>query len=317
MAFKVRGFEVAVNKETGELWDAKIPIRANKGSASYDFFAAEDVYIPSIWGPLLTRMFIKHIEPHNSESHETHAVYLRKTCKGWTKEKKDAVKLDVKSRFAPIVIHTGIKAYMGEDEVLCLYNRNSGPKNIGIILANGVEVVDGTYYCNEVNDGEVVFAYYNFFPFTIKIKKGAKIGQGIFQKILRADNDNLEPSNEEPEVYDGEFTPQNRLEKGLYTIGKEGSKFMSKLGSKLETAINVAGEQFQEGLAKVKEANEAKEQTQSGVFDLGERGNVDFGKQFTSPKFDNLGTPVEGIDSGLEDDGFEDIDEDWDEHEEQ
>ena len=35
-----------------------------------------------------------------------------------------------------------------------------------------------------------MFAFYNFFPFDITIKKGDSIGQGYFQKFLIADDDN-------------------------------------------------------------------------------------------------------------------------------
>jgi dUTP pyrophosphatase len=34
-----------------------------------------------------------------------------------------------------------------------------------------------------------MFAFYNFMPFSVEIKKGEKIGQGIFTKYLKADND--------------------------------------------------------------------------------------------------------------------------------
>ena len=33
-----------------------------------------------------------------------------------------------------------------------------------------------------------MFAFYNFLPFDVTIKKGDKIGQGVFQKFLRPDN---------------------------------------------------------------------------------------------------------------------------------
>ena len=89
----------------------------------------------------------------------------------------------------PVLIKTGIKAYMEDDEVLYLYNRSSNPKKRGLILANSVGVVDKDYYGNPDNDGHIMFAFYNIKDEDCVIKKGDCIGQGVFQKYLVADND--------------------------------------------------------------------------------------------------------------------------------
>ena len=74
---------------------------------------------------------------------------------------------------------------MEEDEVLELYNRSSSPKKLGLILANGVGVVDADYYGNVDNDGEIMFAFFNIKPWDVTIKVGDRIGQGVFKKFLR------------------------------------------------------------------------------------------------------------------------------------
>ena len=79
---------------------------------------------------------------------------------------------------------------MADDEVLYLYNRSSNPMKKGLVLANSVGIIDSDYYGNPDNDGHIMFAFYNFMPFSIKISKGEKIGQGIFSKFLKADGDN-------------------------------------------------------------------------------------------------------------------------------
>ncbi len=89
----------------------------------------------------------------------------------------------------PILIPTGIKAYMEDDEVLYLYNRSSNPKKKGLILANSVGVIDKDYYNNPDNDGHIMFAFYNVKENDILIKKGEAIGQGVFMKYLLADGD--------------------------------------------------------------------------------------------------------------------------------
>ena len=58
-----------------------------------------------------------------------------------------------------------------------------------MILANSIGVVESDYYENEDNDGHIMFAYYNFFPVDVTIKKHEAAGQGFFQKFLVADDD--------------------------------------------------------------------------------------------------------------------------------
>lgn len=86
----------------------------------------------------------------------------------------------------PTFVHTGIKAYMNNNEVLHLYNRSGNAKR-GLVLANSVGVIDSDYYNNESNDGEIMFAFYNFSGKSIEIKAGERIGQGEFSDFYRAD----------------------------------------------------------------------------------------------------------------------------------
>ncbi len=102
---------------------------------------------------------------------------------------EDTVIPSFKKGMAPTLIKTGLKAYMEDDEVLMLYNRSSNPKKKGLILANSVGVIDKDYYGNPDNDGHIMFAFYNVFPFDITIKKHDVIGQAFFQNFLVADND--------------------------------------------------------------------------------------------------------------------------------
>lgn len=89
----------------------------------------------------------------------------------------------------PTLVPTGLKAYMQDDEMLCLYNRSSNPKKKGLVLANSVGIVDKDYYGNSDNDGHIMYAFWNFKDEDIKVEKGERIGQAIFQKYLVADND--------------------------------------------------------------------------------------------------------------------------------
>ena len=87
------------------------------------------------------------------------------------------------------LIPTGIKAKFPNDEVLLLFNRSSNPKKKGLIIPNGVGVIDADYYNNPDNDGAFSYAFYNYFTEPLEIKKGEVIGQAIFRKFLITDDD--------------------------------------------------------------------------------------------------------------------------------
>lgn len=173
----MRGFEFAREMINGEPFvenneevrayeKAEIPEYQTKRSAGADFFAAEDVEVPSIWKNIPALLTV--LGPFNKVNY------------AYTNENAEQ-----KKGFAPTLIHTGIKASMEADEVLYLYNRSSNPKKKGLILANGVGVIDADYYNNPDNDGEIMFAFYNILPWNVTIKQGERIGQGVFAKYLR------------------------------------------------------------------------------------------------------------------------------------
>ena len=89
----------------------------------------------------------------------------------------------------PTLIKTGLKAYFEKDEFLALVNRSSNPIKKGLVLANSIGIVDSDYYNNENNEGHIMFAYYNFSKEDVVIKKGDRIGQGIFLNFLVTNDD--------------------------------------------------------------------------------------------------------------------------------
>lgn len=149
-----RGFEVVSAFKDQNI---QLPQRATENAAGYDFEAAEDIVIPAVWKQLI----------HHFVSNKTADEKLVK----------------------PVLVATGIKSYMGEDEYLQLANRSSNPLKRFLVLSNGVGVIDSDYYNNPDNEGHIMFQFSNFGLTDVKIKKGERIGQGIFLPFLKADND--------------------------------------------------------------------------------------------------------------------------------
>ena len=166
---KVRGFEVAKGFEEKEI---NLPVRATKNAAGYDFECAEDITIQPIWNNVL-KLFMRVIKTNRTISD---MLQLEEWQKG----------------LKPTLVKTGVKAYMQGYEALFLYNRSSNPLKKFLFLGNGVGVVDADYYENPDNDGHIMFQFINFGLFPVTIKKGERIGQGVFADFYVADNDKAE-----------------------------------------------------------------------------------------------------------------------------
>lgn len=165
MLSRIRGFEITKGYEDKGI---NLPIQMTMNAAGYDFEAAEDIVIPSIF-----------------------KQFMRFAKKQVTRQRNQ--KLDIR----PTKIPTGIKVYMPEDEFLGLYNRSSNPLNFFLIMANGVAVIDSDYYNNKKTDGHIHFQFYNLSFFDRRIKKGDRIGQGVFHKYLKADKGAARESGKE------------------------------------------------------------------------------------------------------------------------
>lgn len=90
------------------------------------------------------------------------------------------------------LVKTGVKVKMNNDEYLELVNRSSNPIKKGLILINGVGIIDADYYNNESNEGEMAFALYNITDNPVVLEVGDKIGQAIFHKYYITEDDNAE-----------------------------------------------------------------------------------------------------------------------------
>lgn len=160
-----RGFQVVSTKKDQGL---HLPQRQTSQAAGYDFEASEDFVLPSIWkGNFLKALW--HL--HHAQALSADELMAADKC------------------LKPYLVPTGIKAYMQPGEYLLLANRSSGPLKRRLILPNGVGIVDADYYNNDANEGEIFFQLINYGLTDYHIKKGERIGQGIFMSYLTADDE--------------------------------------------------------------------------------------------------------------------------------
>lgn len=157
-----RGFKiVSAYKNQG----LHVPYRTTKQAAGYDFEAAEDFTLPSIWKLNFIKVLwqLRHGETTPATDLDAATKVLR-----------------------PFLVPTGIKAYMNDGEYLLIANRSSNPLKRNLILPNGIGVIDADYYDNPNNEGAIYVQLINMGIRDVHIKKGERIAQGIFTPYLTA-----------------------------------------------------------------------------------------------------------------------------------
>ena len=220
---KTRGFKVVKGYENKGI---NLPKRQTLNAAGYDFEASEDIVVPSIvnclaeisgvtdhYANIATQILdsmeddsiLEKLEMYNykvqhmqkaedlflSEELQNEYIEIIKEILGEDDSKQFTKYFDVLEKGTkPTLIPTGVKAYMLEDEKLDLYNRSSGPIKNKLVMTNGVGLIDSDYYENESNDGEIFLQFINYGKADLLIKKGDRIGQGVFTKFLKVDDDN-------------------------------------------------------------------------------------------------------------------------------
>jgi dUTP pyrophosphatase len=82
------------------------------------------------------------------------------------------------------LVPTGVKATFPTNEVLYIIARSSLPVKFGLMLPNGVGVIDADYYNNPRNEGEIFVMLYNFTEYAVTIPQGERIAQAIFSPFF-------------------------------------------------------------------------------------------------------------------------------------
>ena len=90
------------------------------------------------------------------------------------------------------LIPTGVKCYLKNwtRSWLMLALRSSAPRKKGLMLANGVGVIDADYVDNEDNEGHIMIQVYNFTDKAVTVAEGERIAQGIVMPMMTLQEDN-------------------------------------------------------------------------------------------------------------------------------
>ena len=153
--------------------DIQLPTRSTQISAGYDFYVAEDTYVPP---------------------YEQHLMNLMRDDIGAPKDNivslEKLAEITKKANARPTLVSTGVKCQLDPDKYLELSVRSSTPLKYWLLCANGEGIIDSDYYSCPENDGEIYIQLINLSPFTIKLNKGDKIAQGIIKSYYKTDDDN-------------------------------------------------------------------------------------------------------------------------------
>lgn len=174
-------FEV-VSKYAGQEKEL-LPQRKTAHSAGYDFVTAEDIVIPP------------HLQGFHFLAHHTMVDSLFFTHRGEKYNLVDYAQMCNRMKTqqcGPTLVSTGVKCKLDPNTYLELSVRSSTPLKSGIILANGVGIIDADYYNNPGNEGEIFFQLINLTPVAIHIPAGTPIGQGIIKPYLITEDDAAE-----------------------------------------------------------------------------------------------------------------------------
>lgn len=150
--------------------DIALPTRKTADSAGYDFVVAADAVIPSYVGDILDILAAE--EPDHALTIDEVAAITKKTGA------------------KPTLVSTGMKCKLDPGTYLELSVRSSSPLKYWLIMANSVGIIDADYYNNPDNEGEIFFQMINLSPYTIHLKKGDAIGQGIIKQYMTTEDDN-------------------------------------------------------------------------------------------------------------------------------
>ena len=104
-------------------------------------------------------------------------------------------------------------------------------------------IIDSDYYCNESNDGEIMFQLINLSPYDIQLRKGDRIGQGIIKQYSLVEGDNYYTGEKRKGGFGSTSNQQQDFKEYLpKTIVYSGNDY--SIQYQTTTTTNTAGENY-------------------------------------------------------------------------
>jgi dUTP pyrophosphatase len=79
-----------------------------------------------------------------------------------------------------VLVPTGLKVRMPDDEALFVFPRSSLGIKKGLMMSNGVGIIDADYYGNDDNEGHIMIPLLNIGDAPVEIKAFERVAQGVF-----------------------------------------------------------------------------------------------------------------------------------------
>lgn len=86
------------------------------------------------------------------------------------------------------LIPTGLRVKMLDNEVMLVFPRSSLALKKGLMMSNGVGVIDADYYFAD-NEGHIAIPVINIKKESVLINKGERVAQGIFTNYFKTVDD--------------------------------------------------------------------------------------------------------------------------------
>lgn len=91
--------------------------------------------------------------------------------------------------YESVIIRTGIKVMMNQNEVLMIVIRSSIGVKKGLQLSNQLGIIDCDYYNNCDNEGQILISFKNTTDKIVILDEGERIAQGVFVNYLIVDDE--------------------------------------------------------------------------------------------------------------------------------
>lgn len=171
---------------TTEVVQAKVYDESQLPKAILDEEKITPANVPSV----VSRTQFHVVSKAHREHPKTHIILPRRATKGSAGYDFHSPEDITIQPGETVYIYTDVKCELEDPSLyLGLYIRSNVGIKRKLRLANGTGIIDSDYYENETNDGNIIFAIYNYGTQPVVIHAEERFGQGILQRYYLTSDD--------------------------------------------------------------------------------------------------------------------------------